>query len=122
MLLLTAMGEMASAGSAPMKSSARPSRAAAPEARQAAPCPRGTWKDDPVCFGEDDKDGLPTPSANSAPSEHRAPEATIKPTAAINPRPAGPGGSVYQSGIVYQSNGNAVTSNYGGGVTLQLPF
>jgi hypothetical protein len=45
---------------------------------------------------------------------------TLKPTANLNPRPSGPG--PYQAGVVYQSNGNAVTSNYGGGVKIELPF
>ncbi len=91
------------------------------EAAEAAPCPRGTWKDDPVCFGEGEKDALPTPSVSSVSSG--APSgASIKPTATLNPRPPGPGGGVYQPGVIYQSNGNAVTSNYGGGVKLDLPF
>ncbi len=86
-----------------------------------APCPRGTWKDDPVCFGEGAPDTLPTPSANSAANNTASSNGpTIKPTANINPRPVGPG--PYQGGVVYQSNGNAVTSNYGGGVKMELPF
>jgi len=101
---------------------ARQPHAAAPAPQQAAPCARGTWKDDPVCFGEDEKDALPTPSAGSVTSDRPSNAPSIAPTAAINPRPSGPGGGVYQSGVVYQSNGNAVTSNYGGGVKLQLPF
>ena len=27
------------------------------------PCPRAKWKDDPVCFGENDPSALPLPSA-----------------------------------------------------------
>jgi hypothetical protein len=85
------------------------------------PCPRGTWKDDPICFGEGATDTLPTPSARStelsgAPSNGP----TIKPTANINARPGGPG--PYQAGVIYQPNGNAVTSNYGGGLKMELPF
>jgi hypothetical protein len=38
----------------------------------------------------------------------------------INPRPGGPG--PYQAGVIYQANGNAVTSNYGGGIKMELPF
>jgi hypothetical protein len=86
-----------------------------------APCPRGTWKDDPVCYGEGAPDALPTPSANStAPSSAPSNGPTIKPTANLNPRPGGPG--PYQAGVIYQSNGNAVTSNYGGGIKMELPF
>jgi hypothetical protein len=85
-----------------------------------APCPRGTWKDDPVCFGESDQDALPIPSAHSVEHSNPSPEPTVKPTANLNSRPTGPG--PYQAGVVYQSNGNAVTSNYGGGVSVQLPF
>jgi hypothetical protein len=85
-----------------------------------APCPQGTWRDDPACFGESDQDALPIPSAHAVEHSNRSPEPTIKPTANLNPRPTGPG--PYQAGVVYQSNGNAVTSNYGGGVSVQLPF
>ncbi len=100
-----------------MATKAHSKREAKPEA---APCPRGTWKDDPVCFGEGGQDALPLPSAGSA--QHSSPpnDVAIKPTANVNPRPTGPG--PYQAGVVYQSNGNAVTSNYGGGVSVQLPF
>lgn len=86
-----------------------------------APCPRETWKDDPVCYGESAPDTLPTPSAGS-PAPGRAPSngPIIKPTANINPRPDGPG--PYQAGVIYQSNGNAVTSNYGGGIKMESPF
>ena len=99
---------------------AGPTRGAAAKTNEPAPCPRGSWKDDPVCFGEGEKDALPTPSAKSGKGDSAATEPTIKPTANINPRPTGPG--PYQAGVVYQSNGDAVTSNYGGGVSLQLPF
>jgi hypothetical protein len=88
---------------------------------EALPCPRATWKDDPVCFGEDVRDTLPTPSVASIPHDRAPSEGpTLKPTANLNPRPSGPG--PYQAGVVYQSNGNAVTSNYGGGVRIELPF
>jgi hypothetical protein len=87
----------------------------------AAPCSRGTWKVDPVCFGEGAPATLPTPSASSAtPSVGPSNGPTIKPTANINSRPGGPG--PYQAGVIYQSNGNAVTSNYGGGIKMELPF
>jgi hypothetical protein len=87
---------------------------------QALPCPRATYKDDPVCFGERDKDALPLPSSTSVPHQSTPDGLKVKPTANLNPRPTGPG--PYQAGVVYQSNGNAVTSNYGGGVKLELPL
>jgi hypothetical protein len=87
-----------------------------------APCPAGQWKDDPVCFGANDKDALPLPSSASTPRERPAPGLEIRPTARLNPRPTGPGGAAYQSEIIYQPSGAAVTSTYGGGVSVQLPF
>lgn len=97
-------------------------RRAAPAVGEPAPCPRATWKDDPVCFGEGDRDALPVPSSASIQRERTADGIEIKPTAKLNPRPTGPGGGAYQSEIIYQSNGNSVTSNYGGGLSLHLPF
>lgn len=100
---------------------ARGGRVAKEEAKkESAPCARGTWKDDPVCFGEGAQDALPLPSSRAVEKEISSPDPAIKPTANLNPRPSGPG--PYQAGVVYQSNGNAVTNNYGGGVSLQLPF
>ncbi len=87
---------------------------------QALPCPRATYKDDPVCFGEGDKDVLPLPSSTTVPHQSAPDGLQVKPTANLNPRQTGPG--PYQAGVVYQSNGNAVTSNYGGGVKMELPF
>jgi hypothetical protein len=83
-------------------------KASSNSAAPAAPCARGTYKDDPVCFGERDRDILPTPSAGAVQGHAPAPDGpSVKPTANINPRPASPGGVVYQSHIIYQSNGNA---------------
>lgn len=93
-----------------------------PPVSEPAPCPRATWKDDPVCFGEGDRDALPVPSATSIQHERTADGIEIKPTAKLNPRPTGPGGGAYQSENTYQSNGNSVTSTYGGGLSLHLPF
>lgn len=88
--------------------------------KQPAPCPRGTWKDDPICFGEGAQDALPLPSSSVVEHATVSQDPSIRPTANLNPRPASPG--PYQAGVVYQSNGNSVTNNYGGGVSLQLPF
>jgi hypothetical protein len=86
----------------------------------ALPCPRATYKDDPVCFGEGDKDALPVPSGTPAAQERPADGLRVKPTANLNSRPTGVG--PYQAGVVYQSNGNAVTNNFGGGMKVELPF
>jgi hypothetical protein len=40
-------------------------KAKKPAAPAALPCARAGWKDDPVCFGENDPDALPVPSAQS---------------------------------------------------------
>lgn len=87
---------------------------------EALPCPRAAYKDDPVCFGADDKDSLPVPSGAPRAQERPADGLRVKPTANLNPRPTGVG--PYQGGVVYQSNGNAVTNNFGGGMKVELPF
>jgi hypothetical protein len=43
------------------KPAGKQARAAAP-ANEALPCPRATYRNDPVCFGDDDAGNLPTPS------------------------------------------------------------
>jgi hypothetical protein len=93
---------------------------AADKGAEALPCPRATYKDDPVCFGEGDKDALPMPSGSPAAQERLVDGLKIKPTTNLNSRPSGFG--PYQAGVVYQSNRNAVTNNYGGGVKMELPF
>ena len=102
--------------------SVKAKRAAAKEAKAKpateapAPCARGQWKDDPVCFGEDDQNVLPTPAAGSAERSGAAKnEVGVKPMVNINSRTSAPG-------VIYQSNGNTVTSDFGGGVSLHLPF
>jgi hypothetical protein len=93
---------------------------AAERGAEAPPCPRAAYKDDPVCFGEGDKDALPLPHGPAAAQERPAEGLRVKPTANLNARPTGFG--PYQAGVVYQPNGNAVTNNYGGGVKMELPF
>lgn len=111
---------------APRNASARARKMSAAQSppvmatHEQAPCPRGTWKDDPVCFGEGEQGAVPVPSSGSVASAAPSSEPTIKPSTNINPRPSGPG--PYQAGVVYQPNGNPVTSNYGGSVSVQLPF
>jgi hypothetical protein len=87
---------------------------------EALPCPRASYKDDPVCFGEGEKDALPVPSGATAAQERPADGLRVKPTANLNPRPNAFG--PYQGGVVYQSNGNAVMNNFGGGMKVELPF
>jgi hypothetical protein len=90
------------------------------KAAEALPCPRAAYKDDPVCFGEGDKDALPLPSGPAAAQERPADGLRVKPTANLNGRPSGFG--PYQAGVVYQSNGNAVTNNFGGGMKVEMSF
>ncbi len=94
----------------------RAPHSAKPAASADAPCPRGKWKDDPVCFGEDDPNALPTPSATSAErTVGSKTDVTIKPSVNLNSRLTGPG-------VIYKHDGTAVTSDFGGGVGLHLPF
>lgn len=97
-------------------------RSATDRNHQAAPCARGTWKDDPVCFGEGEPNALPTPSTNSVRSNSHSNELSIKPTANLNSRTPSPGGGMYHSGVTYQSNGNIGSSGYEGGMKVDLPF
>ncbi|MGA9826386.1 MAG: hypothetical protein WBQ53_16350, partial [Methylocystis sp.] len=55
-------------------------------ATPAIPCPRAKWKDDPVCFGENDPSALHLPSDQSTPAKEgsiRAGEITISPKAKV---------------------------------------
>jgi hypothetical protein len=56
-------------------------------AAPALPCARAQWKDDPVCFGENDAAALPLPSAGSTPAKEgstRPGDITISPKAKVN--------------------------------------
>ncbi len=80
-----------------------------------APCSRGKWKDDPVCYGEGRPDALPTPSPGSAePSGGINRDVSIRPRMNINPRTG--------AGVIYKSNGDALGSDFGAGVGMRLPF
>jgi hypothetical protein len=108
---------------APTAKTTKPKRDAAEAKEKAAaalPCARATYKDDPICFGEGDKDALPVPSGATTAQERPSDGLRVKPTANLNARPVGFG--PYQAGVVYQSNGNAVTNNFGGGMKVELPF
>ena len=52
----------------PVKKSAA---AIPPPGHEELPCPRATWKDDPVCAGEPDEHTLPTPSSHATASPQR---------------------------------------------------
>ncbi len=82
------------------------------------PCPRAKWKDDPVCFGENDPSALPLPSARSTPAKEgstRAGDITISPKARVNqdsPQPT------------YGNNPDPhpSTSEFGGGLGVGIHF
>lgn len=82
------------------------------------PCPRAKWKDDPVCFGENDPSALPLPSAQSTPAKEgstRAGDITLSPKARINqdsPQPT------YGN----NPNPNPSTSQFGGGLGAEFHF
>ncbi len=60
------------------------------------------------------------PSGAPTAQERPADGLRVKPTANLNSRPSAFG--PYRSGVVYQSNGNAVSNNFGGGMKVELPF
>jgi hypothetical protein len=63
LLLCAAAGAGAREAAAPKPhGGAKTHRAAKAQASDAPPCPRGSWKDDPVCFDAPDAGTLPTPS------------------------------------------------------------
>jgi hypothetical protein len=87
-------------------------------AKTALPCPRAKWKDDPVCFGENDPSALPLPSARSTPPKEgsaRAGEITISPKAKVNQNSPDP---VYGN----SPNPNPSTSQFGGGLGVGFHF
>jgi hypothetical protein len=82
------------------------------------PCPRAKWKDDPVCFGENDPSALPLPSAQSTPAKEgsiRAGDITISPKAKVNQESPQP---------VYGNNPDPrpSTSEFGGGLGVGIHF
>jgi hypothetical protein len=87
-------------------------------ATPALPCPRAKWKDDPVCFGENDSSALPLPSARSTPAKEgsiRAGDVTISPKAKVNqdsPQPT------YGN----NPNPNPSSSQFGGGLGVGFHF
>ena len=87
-------------------------------ATPALPCPRAKWKDDPVCFGENDPSALPMPSARSTPAKEgsiRAGDVTISPKAKVNQNSSQP---TYGN----NPNPNPSTSQFGGGLGVGIHF
>jgi hypothetical protein len=87
-------------------------------AKAALPCPRARWKDDPVCFGENDPSALPLPSAGSTPPKEgstRAGDITVSPKAKVNQQSPDP---VYGN----NPNPNPSTSQFGGGLGVGFHF
>ena len=87
-------------------------------ATPALPCPRAKWKDDPVCFGENDSAALPLPSARSTPAKEgsiRAGDITISPKAKVNQDSPQP---VYGN----NPNPNPSASQFGGGLGVGIHF
>lgn len=87
-------------------------------AKAALPCPRAKWKDDPVCFGENDPSALPLPSAQSAPPREGSTQVgdiTISPKAKVNQDSPQP---------VYGNNPDPhpTTSQFGGGLGVGIHF
>lgn len=84
----------------------------------ALPCPRAKWKDDPVCFGENDPAALPLPSAQSTPPKegsNRAGDISISPKAKVNQNSQDP---IYGN----NPNPNPSTSQFGGGLGVNFHF
>jgi hypothetical protein len=106
----------------PQKTQSKKTKAsrAATQTETALPCARARWKDDPVCFGENDPAALPLPSAGSGGSKDGAAkrnneDVTITPKAGVNNRAGEP---------IYGNNPNPRPSdtNFGGGVGVNFNF
>ena len=101
----------------PKAVAAMPKAAATPSA--APPCARGQWKDDPVCFGENDPRALPTPNARSGAREAaHVGDITSAPKAGVNDRSP-------QDPIPFEGNNpnpKPSGSDFGGGVGMKFPF
>lgn len=89
---------------------------AAAKTPAALPCARAQWKDDPVCFGENDPAALPLPSAQSGGGgAKRSEDVSISPKARVNQAAPEP---------VYLNNPSPKpsASEFGGGVGLDFHF
>lgn len=90
----------------------------APQAVSAPSCARGKWKDDPVCFGENDPSALPTPSGVSGASH--AGDVSLTPKADLNTTPR-----TQQDPISFTGNNpdpKPSSNTFGGGIGVNFPF
>jgi hypothetical protein len=98
-------------------------KAKKPAAPAALPCARAGWKDDPVCFGENDPDALPVPSAQSGAAVKSDPKHAQD--MSITPK-AGAGGSDPQPLYSVDPHANpSPRSNareLNGGIGVGVPF
>ncbi len=95
-------------------------RRAAAGNETALPCVGARWKDDPICFGENDPSALPLPSAGSGGAKDGAPkhnngDVTLTPKVGVNNPTGEP---------VYGNNPNPRPSdtNFGGGLGVNFHF
>jgi hypothetical protein len=80
------------------------------------PCPRANYKDDPVCFGENDPDQLPLPSSSSVAT-------TAKKTKEVSVEPIGSLNNPVQSPVFLTlPNPNPLGTQFGGGAKVNVPF
>jgi len=126
-MLMILAGALAGPGAAraedqPPRPVAKPHKAKTaktqPPSNPAPPCARGQWKDDPVCFGENDPSALPTPSSSGGAS--RAGDVTLTPKAAINGTPR-----AQQDPIPFSGNlptPKPSNNDFGGGLGVNFPF
>jgi hypothetical protein len=118
-----ALAEPGDAPQAPKSSPKKQPKSAKPKpapvaATTALPCARAKWKDDPVCFGENDPAALPLPSARSAPPKEgstRAGDITISPKAKVNQETPQP---IYGN----SPDPHPSSSEFGGGLGVNFHF
>jgi len=101
----------------PVPTKAKPAKA---DKSSAAICPQGSYKGDPACFGANDPQALPTPSARSSSNAARPGDILLEPKAGLNQ------GLQTDRGVIpYEGNNpdpNPRQSQFGGGLGLKLPF
>jgi hypothetical protein len=95
-------GTKAAASKKTKTPSQKSASAGAPPRHEDLPCPRATWKDDPVCADAPDEHTLPTPSAHSAVPQHSggAPKVQV------------PGAENLSVGVDWQGNNNPRLPGY----------
>ena len=88
--------------------------------KEPLPCPRAAYKDDPVCFGEDDSDKLPLPSSGRQTtgyemSKKSGKEITVEPIGSLN-------NPTQHSVHLNLPNPNPLGTQFGGGAKVNVPF